>query len=181
MKKVSLFLLILVSITASAQNKDYLITTDGLGAIKLGMSQAELEKILNKKVPLTNPTDTISGSWGDSAIIRYKNIDVELKFVRSYYAEGAFRMVITWIKASSPLCKTASGIGIGSGKLQIIAAYDGYYMYIWPEYSDEGRVKSKTNSTISVRKDEEGNTIIFNLVNKKVVSIEILPVFDDEE
>ncbi len=182
MKKIFLFLLILVTISAGAQNKDYLISLDALGAIKIGMTQAELEKILNKKVPLTNPTDTISGSWVDSAKIKYKNIDVELNFVRSYYGKDSFNMVINYIKASSPLCKTASGIGIGSGKLQIIAAYEGYYMSISPVYLDEDRkVKSKTQSTISIRREEEGDTITFHLVNKKVVSFEIYPVYDDEE
>lgn len=182
MKKIFVVLLVLIATTAGAQNKDYLITLNGLGQIKLGMSQDELEKVLNKKVPLTNPTDTISGSWVDSAIVRYKNIDVELKFVRSYYAERTFRMIITWMKASSPLCKTASGIGIGSGKLQVIAAYDGYYISINPEFLSEDRtVKSKTHSWISVRRHDEGDTILFNLVNKKVVSFEIFPVYDDEE
>ncbi len=181
MKKLLPVLFILLTVNVAAQNKDYLISTDGLGAIKLGMSQAELEKLIAKKIPLTNPDDTISGAWYDSAKIRYKNIDVEVNFQRRYVTNDSFYMTVRWIGAKSPLCKTASGIGIGSDKLKIISAFNGYYMDIMPVYFNEGKEKSKTMSTISVREDVEGYTILFNLVNKKVVSFEIFPVYDDEE
>ena len=181
MKNILPVLFILLVTNVTAQNKDYIISTEGLGAIKLDMSQAELEKLLGKKIPLTNPWDTISGSWGDSAKIRYKNIDVELRFQRTPVTEDSFYMRVIGIKANSPLCKTKEGVGIGSGKLQVVAAFDGYYMDISPGYNDDRTVKSKTLSSISVRKESEGNTIWFNLVNKKVVSFEIFPVFDDEE
>jgi hypothetical protein len=90
-------------------------------------------------------------------------------------------MRVRTIKASSPFCKTIKGIGIGSTKLQVIGAYDGYYMDIGPEYEADGSVKSKRLSHIIIRKDREGNTILFNLVDKKVVSFEIFPYYDDEE
>ena len=41
--------------------------------------------------------------------------------------------------------------------------------------------KNKTKSTITVKEDVEGYAIIFNLLNNKVVSFEILPIYDDEE
>ena len=174
-----LFILLVTNVTA--QNKDYIISTNGLGAIRLDMTQAELEKVLAKKVPLTNPWDTISGSWQDSAKIWYKDIDVDLRFQRTYIKEDSFFMRVIGIKVNSPLCKTKDGIGIGSGKLQVIAAFEGYYIDISPDYNEDRTTKSKTASTISIRKESEGNTIWFNLVNKKVVSFEIFPVFDDEE
>ena len=52
MKKIFLFLFILAATYASAQNKDYTISMNGLGALKLGMYQAQLEKLLNQKIVL---------------------------------------------------------------------------------------------------------------------------------
>ena len=72
MKKFFIFLFILLSTTIIAQNNDYLVSLDGIGTLKLGMKQVEVEKVLNKKIPLTNPSDTISGSWQDSAKVKYK-------------------------------------------------------------------------------------------------------------
>jgi hypothetical protein len=173
---------ILQATNVQAQNNDYLITTEGIGSLKLGMTQAELEKLIAKKVPLTNPTDTVSGSYMDSAKVKYKNIDVDLQFTRNYYANDSFRMVITWIRTTSPLCKTKTGVGIGADKLKIISAYEGYHVNIMPVFLDEEwTVKSKTDSMISVCADDEGNTIMFYLRNKKVVAFEIYPNYDDEE
>lgn len=182
MKKIFLLLFILAATTVTAQNKDYIITTEGIGPIKLDMSEAALEKLLKKEISLPNPMDTSINSWGDSVKIRYKNIDVELLFQRRFVDVDTFQMVITWIGCKSPLCKTSNGLGVGSDKVKIIMAYETHYLDIQPVYSDEEKpVKSKTKSTISVREEEEGYTIKFNLVNNKVVSFEIFPVFDDEE
>ncbi|HQZ51679.1 MAG TPA: hypothetical protein PLF17_14200, partial [Chitinophagaceae bacterium] len=108
-----------------------------------------------------------------------KGIDVEISlWKRQDY------IAVDGISASSPLCKTKSGIGIGSNKLQIIAAYDGYHIDAKPLFEYEGDNKPKrikTKSTVTVKEAEEGYAIIFNLVNNKVVSFDILPIYDDEE
>ena len=50
MKKLLLFLFMLVTTTTIAQNKDYLLSLDGIGSLKLGMPFVELEKVLNSKI-----------------------------------------------------------------------------------------------------------------------------------
>lgn len=168
MKKLILILLILFSIKANSQNNEYIVTMDGIGAIKIDMKQDELEKILNKKIPLTNPLDTVSGAWYDSAKIKYKNIDLRLEFQRTYTDENNFYMRITAMQTNSPLCKTKTGIGIGSDKLKIIAAYEDYTLIV-------------TKEAIIVRDIENERMIIFNMSNKKVVSIEVATYFNDAE
>ena len=126
MKKICFLFLILVATRAPAQNKDYIISMEGLGALKLGMTQTALEKLLNQKIKLTNHLDTINDYFQDTARLKYKNIPVQLEFERNYTAPYTFHMRLIGIRASSPLCKTASGIGIGSDKLKIITAYENY-------------------------------------------------------
>lgn len=49
MKKICLFFFIVVASCTAAQKKDHIISMNGLGTLKLGMSQQEVEKLLNEK------------------------------------------------------------------------------------------------------------------------------------
>lgn len=179
MKKIFSILFIILATTTVAQNKDYLISLDGIGPIKLGMPLVELEKLLKTKITL-KVIDVDPVRLTETIKAKYKEIDVEIDFFKrqDYIA-------VDGINASSPLCKTKSGLGIGSTKLQIIAAYEGYYIDARPYYKykegDDKPEKSKTESTVTVKEDEEGYAIVFSLVNNKVVSFAIVPIFDDEE
>jgi hypothetical protein len=178
MKKTPLFLFILLSATAVAQNKDYLLSLDGIGPIKLGMPLTDLQKLLQTKIIL-KVIDIDSVVLVETIKTKYKGIDVEIDLIKrqDYIA-------VNGISTSSPLCKTKSGIGIGSTKLQIIAAYEGYHIDARPFYdydADDKPQKSKTKSTVTVKEDEEGYAMVFTLVNHKVVFFEIYPIYDDEE
>lgn len=189
MRKLLLPVLIFLTACNSKQddkkneNTDYLITLEGIGPVKTDMAQEELEKLLNKKVPLTNLTDTVSGSWEDSARIQYKDADIKLSFVRTQTKTiDSFYMRITRMETSSPLCKTQNGIGIGASKQQIIDAFDNYLLLIAPEYEDTTyTTRSKTMYSIKVRESWEGGEIIFYLKNKKVYSIKVGNFYDDSE
>lgn len=170
------------------ENTDYLVSLDGIGPVKTGMSQEELEKILGQKIPLTNPTDSISGSWMDSTTIRYKDAELKLSFVRTYAYDkpDSFHMRLNDITTNSPLVKTAGGIGIGSTKKEIVEAFDQYRLYMAPEFvmpNDTTWERSKTLYSISVREAREGAQIVFhiNLKDKKVYSIEVGTYYDDQE
>ena len=178
MKKILPFLFMLLATTTIAQNKDYLLSLDGIGPIKLGMPLVELQKLLQTKIKL-KVIDVDSVRLVETIKAKYKGIDVEIDLIKrqDYVA-------VNGISTSSPLCKTKAGIGIGSTKLQIIAAYEGYHIDAEPlfEYEgDEKPKKNKTKSTITVKEDTEGYAIVFSLLNNKVVSFEIYPIFDDEE
>lgn len=172
--------------TGKNENTDYLVSLDGIGAVKTSMTQEELEKLLQQKVPLTNPTDTVSGSWSDSAVIRYKEAELRLGFVRTYAytTTDSFHMRVTGMITSSPLCKTANGAGIGSTKQEVVDAFDNYRIYMGPEsimINDTTWGPSKTGYKIQVREAREGAQIVFYLKNNRVYSIEVGSYYDDEE
>ena len=188
MKTICLSFFIIVAAYATAQNKDYTISMYGLGSLKLGMSQAELEKLLSQKIVLDNHLDTLNYSYQDTAKLKYKGINVQLEFDRNYYAPDVFRMRLIGIRASSPLCKTVTGIGIGSDKLKIITAYDNFHINIQPGYANYYQTETgKGKSTLSVLDDgastrdgSNAHTMVFFLLNKKVVSIELKAKLRDE-
>jgi hypothetical protein len=188
MKKICLFIFILAATYATAQNKDYIISMKGLGQLRLGMSQADVEKLLNKKILLANSLDTINSNYQDTAKLKYKNINVQLEFDRSYFAPYKFRMRLIGIRASSPLCKTGTGIGIGSDRLKIIADFDNYHVKIQPGYvsyydTEKGRGKSTLSILDDAASTQDGSnayTMVFYLLNKKVVSFELKAKLRDE-
>jgi hypothetical protein len=187
MKKICFLFFILAAVFATAQNKDYLISWNGLGALKLGMSQAEVEKVLNKKILLPNSLDTINNYYDDTAKLTYKNIAVQLEFNRNYHIPNEFYMQLIGIRSSSPLCKTATGIGVGTDNLKIIADYSKYHINIQPGfYSYYETEKGKGKSTVRILDDaastmdgSDAYTIVFYLLNKKVVSFELKGKFND--
>jgi hypothetical protein len=179
MKKLFPFLFMLLATTAVAQNKDYLLSLDGIGPLKLGMPLTELEKELKTKVAL-KVINIDSVRLTETIAVKYKGIDVAIDLIK-WQNET---IVVDGMSASSPLCKTNSGLGIGSTKLQIIASYEGYYIDATPVFvydADEKRQKDKIKSTVTIKEEEEGYAIVFSLEYNKVVSFAIYPIFDDEE
>lgn len=173
MRKILFLLLVCSTFAATAQNNDYLVTAKGIGALKLGMKKAALEKVLNKKITLKYLSDKDSG-YADTIKTKYKNADVTLYLGKEYVDENTEVVVLNGILCSSPLCKTKSGIGIGDDKMKIINTYEFNSVNIWPEFEDENYTRrSKTKSVIYVTFDDDENTVVFHLVNKKVVSFEV--------
>lgn len=181
LKKVFILFFIGFAIQSAAQNKDYLIDMNGIGTLKIGMSQAEVEKMLKQKFVLRNALDT-AVSHHDTATAKYKNINVQLFFQRQYMAENIYSMYLMGLKTKSPLCKTETGIGIGSDKLKIIAAYETDFVSMRPEYEDEEQsVKSKTKYVITIINDSGERRMAFYLRNNRTEAIEVMTVFNDEE
>ncbi|MEO5946361.1 MAG: hypothetical protein ABIP79_06055 [Chitinophagaceae bacterium] len=189
MKKICLLFFIVAASCTAAQKKDHIISLHGLGSLNLGMSQEEAEKVVNEKIILPNSLDTINSIYQDTAKLKYKNIDIQLEFDRSYYAPNVFRMRLIGIKANSPLCKTEAGIGVGTDILKIIAAFDSLHVKIQPGYVNYYETEQgKGKSTVSILDDaastmdyfSDAYTMVFYLLNKKVVSFELTAKLKDE-
>ena len=184
---ICLLFFLLAAGFATGQNTSYRISMQGLGELKLGMSQAAIEKLFNQKINLPNQYDTLSYSNWDTARLIYKSIPVQLEFSKIYTGPDVFHMRLVGIRSSSPLCKTVSGIGVGSDKSQIIMAYNNNNISIQPGYAnyfvtEEG----KGRSTLSVMDDPAGFfekkdafTMVFYLMNNKVESFELKAALKD--
>lgn len=172
MKNIFLLLLIAVSSQIAAQNSDYLITPKGIGPFSLGIKKAEVEKLLGKKITLKNLLK--EDGWQDTIKARYKNTDIDIYLQRSYENTDKPDIILGGVRVYSNVYKTQSGITIGDDKMKVVNTYEYNAVNIWPEYEDdEFTRRSKSKAVISVYFDKEGNSISFNLTNKKVTSIEV--------
>ena len=167
--------------TDASVDSAFLLTTQGLGELKMGMDVKELEKVLGEKITLMNQNP--QEVWIDSAEIKYKGEPATVFFDRRYLTDTTFDLVLGGIKTSGSGCKTGTGIGIGSGKDEIWNAYrEGYIFNMYPDYEDSTFTNfSKTRSFIYVTTGEGDNAILFSLENDKVKMFELRRNYDDEE
>jgi hypothetical protein len=159
----------------------FLLTTEGLGELRVGMDVKELEKVLGEKITLMNQNP--QEVWIDSAQIKYRGEPATVFFDRRYLTDTTFDLVLGGIRTSGAGFKTGTGIGIGSGKDEIWNAYrEGYIFNMYPDYEDSTFTNfSKTRSFIYVTTGEGDNAILFSLENDKVKMFELRRNYDDEE
>lgn len=169
MKLLSALLLGFLSLAATAQTT---VTMAGIGDIKLGMKKADFEKLLNESFSLPHLTAKNEDYYQDTVHINYKGIDADVIFQKQYSENNKYDIAVWEIKSNSPQLKTKSGIGIGDDKYKIISTYEGYTIWIMPEYENNYTVKSKTKSTIWLHGDN-GNVIVFDLDNNKVTAMRV--------
>ncbi|HUR66631.1 MAG TPA: hypothetical protein VMZ03_09785 [Chitinophagaceae bacterium] len=166
MKKVFLFLSIIVfSLVTRAQKDDHTLTFDGIGELKLGLTKAQLEKMLNTRILLKQIG--LTESFTETVKTMYKGIEFELDLMRNDNVVAALEGVST----TSPLFKTPEGIGVGSDQLTIINAYEKDLLII-----SYGSITYTNINQIHA-------SIVFVMENKKVVKVIVEPtaMFRDRE
>lgn len=189
--KNSFFLLAAVLVFSACSNKDkqntsaekkdkkkpeaqYLLSKDGIGELKIGMLQKDVEKLLGQPLALRHAKDT-GEIWMDTAVVKYHGMDVELYMQRSYVEGHTDEMELMALSTTSTLCRDASGLGVGDERNAILAAYEDNPIQMGPEgimINDTTWGLSKTNYYINISDDKWDKQIIFLLVNKKVSSVQ---------
>jgi len=157
-------------------SSEYLISKDGIGELRIGMTKTDLEKILKTPLAMKHANDT-GEVWVDTAAATYGKIEVMLYFQKQYLEKPTDEMELMGISTNSPLCKTTTGLGVGDDKSAILIAYDNSPITMGPEnimLNDTTWALSKTNYYIHVSDDKWDKTISLLLVNKKITSIEAM-------
>ncbi len=172
MKLFYTLLLFFVSALVRAQTNFFTVSTAGIGDIKLGMKQAEFEKLVNQKFRLAHLTAENSDYYQDTVHINYKGLEADVIFQKDYSENDKYTIVVWEIRSSSAQLKTRSGISIGDDKIKIVNTYPDYTIWITPEYEKDFTVKSKTKSTLWLHSDS-GGVIIFYLDNGKVIGMSV--------
>lgn len=185
--RISILLLSAVIIFAACKDKNgsakkgnppadaaYLVSKNGIGDIKVGMSRTEIEKLLKQPLVMMHAKDT-GEIWSDTAIAKYRDAEVTLCFQKMYSETPTDEMELISISTKSDLCKTSGGIGIGDDRNAVLAAYEDQSISMGPEsimINDTTWGLSKTNYYITVNDSAWDKQITFSLINKKIASIE---------
>jgi hypothetical protein len=156
------------------ENSEYIISKNGIGELKIGMTHIEVGDLLNKHFTFNAMKDS-TGYWNDTVKTKYKDMDVSLYFERQYNDNENSIMLLNGVETTSSLCKTAAGIGVGDEKSAILPAYEDNPINMGPEWesvNDSTWAMSKTKYSISIKDDKWDKELIFHLLNKKVVSLQ---------
>ncbi|MBL7730070.1 MAG: hypothetical protein JNM88_02750 [Chitinophagaceae bacterium] len=158
----------------SSVDAKHLLTKEGIGELKIGMLQKDIEKLLGQALQMKHAKDT-GEIWSDTAVAKYGDMDVELYFQRSYREEHKDEMELFGMSTGSTLCKTAEGVGVGDDRNAILEAYPDNPITMGPDsymVNDTTWALSKTDYFINVSDDKWDKQINFRLVNKKVTKME---------
>lgn len=156
----------LLALVVNAQPEPPVVSLAGIGAVKIGMKQRELERLLQSNLSLHHlleerpQADTVSFSWN--------GVSYAVVLDRGYDESTRNDITVHAVICESPELKTKSGVGIGDDKLKIVSTYDGYTLHILPAYEGNPPAKSKTRSTVILYSDTSPTCIIFYLDNNKV-------------
>lgn len=170
MKLLSTTLFLVFSLLSFAQTPT--VSMAGIGDIKLGMKKTEIEKLLNQKLQLPHLTAKDSDYYQDTVHINYKGMEADVMFQKEYNENDKYDIVVWEVRSNSPQLKTKSGVGIGDDKYKIISTYEGYIIWIMPQYENDYTVKSKTKSSVWLHGDN-ASIIIFYLDNNKVTGMSV--------
>lgn len=170
MKLLSTTLFLVFSLLSFAQTPT--VSMAGIGDIKLGMKKTEIEKLLNQKLQLPHLTAKDSDYYQDTVHINYKGMEADVMFQKEYNENDKYDIVIWEIRSNCPQLKTKSGVGIGDDKYKIISTYEGYIIWIMPQYENDYTVKSKTKSSVWLHGDN-ASIIIFYLDNNKITGMSV--------
>jgi hypothetical protein len=172
MKYIMLLGLLLCSAIGFTQTPAVTVTMAGIGDIKVGMRQSELEKITGQPIKLKKRTG--EEYYYDTIRLTHKSVPYEIMLAKETDDKERTYLAVYEIKTNSPQIKTKSGISLGDDKLKIITTYEGYSIHITPTYEGEDyNIKSKTKSTLTLNSDETNNVITFFLENNKVTAISV--------
>ncbi|MEO7984510.1 MAG: hypothetical protein ABI688_10550 [Bacteroidota bacterium] len=157
---------------ANAPTKNYLVDMNGIDSLKLDMSKAELEKILD--TTLTFQHIHVDGGFSDTLNIKYKEMDFVI-YLEETDSQSVAKLV--GLKTEDSSCKTSVGIGVGSDKIKVINGYPGNKKYVALEY-EEYPVRSKTKSVVAVMDTAGYRAIQFHILNRKVVCVEVTHYYE---
>lgn len=171
MRKILLPAFCFLATTVFSQTNNITVNMNGISDFKIGMKKQEIEKLIAKTITLKNLNKE---DWMmDTFKCQYKGAEFTLIFDRDYIDDNNFNIILYEVNSNSTLLKTPGGISIGDDKIKIVTTYDGYTIYLMPEWENDYTVKSKTRSLVMVHGDESGHVITFHMNNNKVESMSV--------
>ena len=154
MKKIILFTCFTaLAFFANTQKLAHSVRFDGIDEFVIGMGKAELEKLLGTRIVFKHIG--IDQQYTETIEAKYKGIDLEIDL----FGSEQKNVSLDGVRTTSPLFKTAEGIGVGSDQQTIINTYEKQLLIITKDY------------ITLVDLPNIHSSIVFRMENKKVVAL----------
>lgn len=172
---------VLYGFTAVAQtptaNAADVISTMRMGPFKINSYKAEVEKITGSKLVAIDKDD-----YYDTVKVSYNSSNYTLVFSNEYNQDpnAVLKMRLVAILSDNTTLKTKSGIGLGSTKAQILAAYDKFDISIYNDYQYKEKKNAKDKIQYVTLQDYEAGTQIMFTTNNRVVQQIMVAIYEGE-
>lgn len=161
MKLLFFILALSASQALFSQTSDMIVTTAGIGPIRIGMSRAAVEKLLGTKLKFPKASKDPNGYDWDTIRCKFKEMDMDLVFGKTYFGnDTTAKFGVYQVSSNSSLIKTKSGIAIGDDKLKIFKIYDQYRLEYFPDMDKKLNPKKVQ---VNLFDNETSNVLIFYL------------------
>lgn len=138
MRKIKIIFSVLISlILLKAESLNYDVHLQGWGAVRLGMTPAEIEKITGNKLIDDGSSNAEAGCY----IYKFKSSSLGIGFM---FNKVNKKTELVRIYISDKKIRTSAGIGIGDSEKKVISTYkkidvqkhqyqvNGHYLYYFP-------------------------------------------------
>lgn len=180
-RSIVLLAAVLFCLTAAAQtttaNATDVISTMRMGPFKLNMYKTDVEKITGTPLVAIDKDDYL-----DTVKVVYNNSNYTLVFNREYNENdhAPIKMKLYSIISTNTTLKTKSGIGLGSTKAQILAAYDKFDINIYNDYQYKDKKNAKDKIQYITLQDFDAGTQIMFTTENRVVTGMIVSIYEGE-
>lgn len=180
-RSIVLLAAVLFCIAVKAQtpmaNATNAISTLRMGPFKINSYKPDVEKIAGTKLVAIDKDD-----YYDTVKVLYNNSNYTLVFNNEYNedAKAPVKMRLVSIISSNTTLKTKSGIGLGSTKAQILAAYDKFDINIYNDYQYKEKNNPKDKIQLVTLQDFDAGTQIMFTTENRIVTQIMVGIYEGE-
>ena len=181
LQSIILLAVVLVCVTSQAQtpmaNTTNVISTLRMGPFKINSYKPDVEKNVGTKLVAIDKDD-----YYDTVKVVYNNSNYTLVFNNEYNddAKSPIKMRLVSIISNNTTLKTKSGIGLGSTKAQILAAYDKFDINIYNDYQYKEKKNPKDKIQFVALQDFDAGTQIMFTTDNRVVTQIVVNVYEGD-
>jgi len=148
-----------------------LISSTGVGEVKVNMSLAKLNALLPKPVVVKKANASVSDM--DTVAFTYKGYNLVAEFYWRYIDENKGETAIYSLYCADDQLATKSGIKKGSDKFDIVKKLDGYNLSLYPNWRYEQAADKKRFSILTLQDGDAGTVLVMYFDNNKLYSFEV--------
>lgn len=175
--KRTLFLFAIAFLTTLAARAQDTVNLSSIriGPYKIGMSRAEAEQLAGTRLRI----GTEANNFNDTNMVLYGGQRVYLSPMEVYNSETDKPVIIGRMWTRSNRFRTKSGIGVGSTRQDLLAAYGSFPRFeVYPEYDENG--KPSPHKGFFTLYDMDAETAIqFYLINNVVWEVRVIKDFGE--
>jgi hypothetical protein len=151
--------------------KPVLVSSTGIGELKLDMSLKKLNALLD--LPVTARRANAKDQGIDTVDMVYKGYKLVGELYWRYIDENRGETTLYSLRCANTNLATKSGIRQGSDKFEVVKMLDGYNLSLYPDWHYELPAEKKRFSVLTLQDGDAGTMLLMLFDNNKLYAFEV--------